>query len=248
MICAFALLCGLASAGASAQQKPLRHLVYNFDISITSEMTVQNSGIGTGDDLRSSSSGSGMAHYGAGNSDKGAITVDVMGVQPDTGLIVNIAEQGRGDRTAAPAMCVVYGIGSVICEPNAKINEEEMSLLRVLGRNFVNPSTLDAKRHWQNVETDSGGKEINDYTISRDDNNGSLGIDFQRQLTVEGATGYRADTNGTIAYNQKLSIPTQLKEDTVTRQHVNQGQDNRIEQQLTLTLTSDSLAQAATTP
>jgi hypothetical protein len=243
MICAFALLSGLASTGASAQQKPTRHLAYSFDISITSELTVQSSGID-----EAGGGGSGTTHYGAGNSDRGTITVDVMGVQPDTGLVVSIAEQGRGTRSAESATCVVYGIGSVICDPNAKVNEEEMSLLRVLGRNFINTSTLDSNRHWQNVATGAGGKEVNDYTISKDNHDGLLGIDIRRVLTVEGANGYRADTTGSLDYNQKLSVPIQVKEDTVTRTHVGQGQDNRVEQQLTLTLTSDSLAQAGTTP
>ena len=245
LICAFALLSGLASAPAAAQQaKPMRHLAYAFDISITSELTVHSSGVGEA----GGGTGSGITHYPGGNNDKGTITADIMGVQPDTGLIVTIAEQGRNSRSAAPATCVVYGIGSVICDPNAKINEEEMSLLRVLGRNFVNMSTIDNKRHWQNIESGAGGKEVNDYTISKDNNDGMLGIDFQRVLTVEGAGGYRADTNGSISYNQKLSVPTQVKEDTVTRTHVGQGQDNRVEQQLTLTLTADSLARAATSP
>ena len=57
-----------------------------------------------------------------------------------------------------------------------------------------------------------------------------------------------SDTNGNLAYNQKLSVPVKLKEDTVTRRSVAQGQDDRIEQQLTLTLTNDTLAQAATIP
>jgi hypothetical protein len=244
ILCAFALLSGLAGTTAGAQQKSLRHLAYTFDVTITSDLTVHSSGIGEA----GGGTGSGMTHYGGGNSDKGTITVDIMGVQPDTGLIISIAEQGRGDRTAAAATCVVYGIGSVICDPNAKINEEEMSLMRVLGRNFINTSTIDNNHHWQNVESGAGGKEINDYTISHDNHDGMLSIDFQRVLTVEGASGYRADTHGSLAYNQKLSVPTQVKEDTVTRTHPAQGQDNRIEQQLTLTLTTDSLAQAATTP
>jgi hypothetical protein len=221
----------------------MRHLAYSFDITITSELTVQSSGID-----EAGGGGSGVTHYGAGNTDKGTITVDIMGVQPDTGLIVSIAEQGRGNRSAEPATCIVYGIGSVVCDPNAKVNEEEMSLLRVLGRNFVNTATIDAKRHWQNVANGAGGKEVNDYTISSDNHDGLLGIDFQRVLTVEGASGYRADTHGSLSYNEKLSVPTQVKEDTVTRTHVGQGQDNRVEQQLTLNLTTDSLAQAGTTP
>ena len=244
LICSFAILSGLAGTAASAQTKPIRHLVYTFDISITTDLTVHSSGV----DANGSNTGSGMTHYPGGNSDKGSITVDVLGVQPDTGLVVSISEEGRGTRSAEAAMCVAYGIGSVVCDPNKTVNEEEMSLLRVIGRNFVNMSAMDAKRHWQNTETMQGGTETSDYTITHDDNNGSLGIDYQRILKVEGANGYRADTQGNIAYSQKLSVPTQVKEDTVTRTHVGQGQDNRTEQQLTLTLSTDSLAQTATTP
>lgn len=222
----------------------MRQLAYSFDISITQDRTVHSSGVGEA----GGGTGSGMTHYGGGNSDKGTITVDVLAVQPDTGLVVSVAEQGRGDRSAAPATCVVYGIGSVVCDSEKKVNEEEMSLLRVLGRNFVNPAQLDLKKHWQNVNAMPGGKEVNDYTISSDNNKGMLSIDYQRALTIEGANGYRADTTGNISYNQMLSVPLKLKEDTVTRRHVGQGQDDRIEQQLTLTLTTDSLAQAATVP
>ncbi len=218
----------------------MRHLAYTFDWTSTSDLTVHSSGIGEA----GGGTGSGMTHYPGSNSDKGMVTVDVMGVQPDTGLVVTIAEQGRGERTAAPATCVVYGIGSVICDPNGKVNEEEMSLLRVLGRNFVNPSTIDSNHHWQNIESGAGGKEINDYTISHDNHDGMLSIDFQRVLTVEGASGYRADTHGSLVYDKNLSVPKQVKEDTITRTHPGQGQDNRVEQQLTLTLTADSLAQA----
>ncbi len=245
LICTFALLSAFAGTAAVAQQtKPMRQLTYGFDISLTSDLTVHSSGVGEA----GGGTGSGITHYPAGNSDKGTITVDVLAVQPDTGLVVSVAEQGRGDRTAVPAMCVVYGIGSVVCDAEKKVNEEEMTLLRMLGRNFVNPSQLDIKRHWQNVNAMPGGKETNDYTIASDDNNGLLSIDYQRVLTIEGANGYRADTNGSLSYNQKLSVPLKIKEDTVTRRHVGQGQDDRIEQQLTLTLTTDSLAQAATIP
>lgn len=245
LICTFALLSAFAGATAGAQQtKPMRQLAYSFDISITQDRTVHSSGVGEA----GGGTGSGMTHYGGGNSDKGTITVDVLGVGSDTGLIVMIAEQGRGDRTAAPAECVAYPIGSVLCETEKKVNEEEMTLLRMLGRNFVNPSQLDFKKHWQNVNAMPGGKETNDYTITGDDNNGLLAINYVRALTIEGVNGYRADTNGNLTYNQKLSVPVKIKEDTVTRRHVGQGQDDRIEQQLTLTLTTDSLARAATIP
>lgn len=237
-----ALSLALGSAALADQSKPMRHLVYGFDISITSELTVHSSGI----DASGGGTGSGIAHYGGGNSDKGTITLDVMGVQPDSGLVVSISEQGRGDRSADAATCVAYGMGSVVCDPNKKINEEEMSLLRVIGRNFVDPAQIDLKHHWQTSENINGGTETNDYTIANDSGNGVLGIDYLRVLKVEGANGFRADTHGNLSYNQRKTVPIQIKEDTVSRQNQGAGQENRTEQQLTLTLTSDSLAQATT--
>lgn len=162
-------------------------------------------------------------------------------VQPDNGLVVNVSEQSRGDRNAEPAMCVVYGVGSVICDSSKKINEEEMSLLRLLGRGFVNPSTIDAKHHWPYDAPTPQAKESNDHTIV-----GAHGdltdIALQRVLTVTGAQGYVSTTDGSLSYDQKRSAPTKVQEDTVTRQHVDMGQDNRTETQLTLTLQPDSLA------
>lgn len=242
-LCA-SLSLAFGSTARADQPKPMRHLVYGFDISITSELTIHSSGIDAG----GGGTGSGIAHYGGGNSDKGTITVDVLGVQPDTGLVVSISEQARGNRTANPATCVTYGMGSVLCDSSQKVNEEEMALLRVIGRNFVNPALIDTKHHWQTSENINGGTETNDYTIASDSGNGTIGIDYLRVLKIEGAGGFRADTHGNLSYDQKRTIPTQIKEDTVTRQNQGAGQDNRTEQQITLTLSSDSLAQASTVP
>lgn len=232
----------LACAGA-AELNTIRHLVYSFDVTIRTDMQVKTSGIGNGDSSLhvASVSGTGTNHYGAGDSDQGTIAVDVLQVQPDNGLVVKISEQSRGDRNAEPALCVVYGIGSVICDSSKKVNEEEMALLRLLGRGFVNPSTIDAKHHWSYDASTPEAKENNDYTIVGQ--HGDLtDISLQRVLTVSGAQGYVATTDGSLSYDQKRSAPTKVEEDTVTRQHVDIGQDNRTETQVTLTLQHDSLA------
>jgi hypothetical protein len=68
-------------------------------------------------------------------------------------------------------------------------------------------------------------------------------ITYQRVLKVQGASGFDATTDGSLTYNQKLSVPVVIKEDTTTRKNTGMGNYDTNRQQITLTLTGDSLAQ-----
>ena len=233
---AAALTAGTAFADGG---KPIRHLVYNFDVTFNTTSTIHDSGINGGPE-------SGSTDYRAGNMDKGTIDVDVMAVQPDTGLVVNVSEQAQNSRSGAPTMCVAYGNGMVVCDQShGDLNEEEMSLLRVIGRDFVNHALIDGKNHWQTGQSSSQAKETNDYTINSTHGD-VLGITFERVLKVTTGQPFEATTNGNITYNQKLSVPTMLSEDTVTRRNTGAGNYDRIEQHVTLNLSSDSMAAAVT--
>src|SRR5580658_7861460 len=63
------------------------------------------------------------------NSDLGTITVSVVGLEADGGLVVNVAEEARTNRSIAPATCVVYSNTNVICGA-AVVTPEETSVLR----------------------------------------------------------------------------------------------------------------------
>jgi hypothetical protein len=231
---AAALTAGTAFADGA---KPIRHLVYNFDVTFNTTSTIHDSGIGGGPV-------SGSTDYHAGNMDKGQIDVDVMTVQPDTGLVVNVSEHAQNTRNSVPTMCVAYGNGMVICDQShGDLNEEEMSLLRVIGRDFINHSLIDNKNHWQYAQSTPQAKETNDYTIEST-NGDVLGITFQRYLKVTTGQPFEATTNGTLRYDQKLSVPTMLSEDTVTRRNTGQGNYDRIEEHVTLNLRNDSMASA----
>jgi hypothetical protein len=143
-------------------------------------------------------------------------------------------------------MCVAYGNGAVVCDQShGDLNEEEMSLLRVIGKGFVNRTEIDNKNHWQTAQSTPDAKETNDYTI--DSTNGDvLGITFQRYLKVSTGRPFEATTNGRLTYNEKLTVPTMLNEDTVTRRDTGGGNYDRIEQRVTLNLASDSMATAQT--
>jgi hypothetical protein len=236
------MLAAALAAGSFARaddQKPMRHLVFDFGVTLQKTSTVHTSGIGDGEPA------SGSVDYKASNTDTGTIVADVVAVQTDTGLVVRISEQGRGTRNSEPTMCVTYGTGSVICDmTRGGPNEEEMSLLRVLGRDFVNPALLDQKNHWRTSSEGAGGKETNDYTIVNTAGD-VANIVFQRVLEVDGAQAFTASTQGHIAYNEKMSVPTHMTEDTITRRNTGEGNYDTITQNMTFTLSSDSLAQTS---
>ena len=235
----FAAAVALTAGAALADGAPIRHLVYKFDVSFTTTATVHSSG------LDGDGPASGTADYRMGSDDDGTITVDVLQAQPDGGLVMKIAEQARLRRSSPPTLCVVYGTGSVICDQSQhEMNEEEMTLLRLLGRNFVNPGVIDAKKHWQYKSSAQQGDETSDYTIDKTD--GSIDdISYQRLLKVGGAQPFDATTEGSLTYNQALSMPVGVKEDTITYRNAGiGGNHDKIEQRIDLSLTADSMQTA----
>jgi len=218
---------------------PLRHLVYAFTYNVGTTDSVHSSGIG-GD-----GPASGVSDYRGGTEDKGTLTVDVMQVANDGGIVLKISEKARDARTADPALCAVYGVtGAVICDPNAKVNDEEMALLRVLGRNFVDPTEFDANRHWKRGQSGGAVNETADYTAGTVDSSGIMPITMLRVTEVTGAQGYKETTNGTISYNLALSVPTRLTQDAIIRQEQGMGNSHRQETKVEISLVSDSMATA----
>jgi len=230
------LAAGFARADAPA---PIRHLVYDFDVKFTTSATVHSSGF-NGD-----GPASGVADYRLGSDDKGTITVDVLQVQPDSGLVVRIAENARGTRSNDPKMCVVYGTGSTICDQShGELNEEEMTLLRLLGKNFVSGAPVDAKHHWQYSSSAPQATETTDYTINKTDGN-MLDITYDRQLKVGGAQPFDANSQGSLTYDAQRTVPLSVKEDTITHRNAGIGGNyDKVEQHVTLTLASDSMRAA----
>jgi hypothetical protein len=162
---------------------------------------------------------SGIDTFGGRLGETGTMTVDVIGEQPDKGLIVSISEQGRGTRSAPPATCVAYGNTSVICDPNKTVNPEEYTLLRFLGSNFVDPTQLDAKKHWE-ISQNGGGTDIKaDYTINSNAN-GVMSIGEARTVKSATSKSTTTDVQTKIGYDFANSRPMSIDE------YVTEYQDN----------------------
>lgn len=217
----------------STSPKPVRQLVYTFTYNVSTDRTQHDSGIG--------GPVSGMADSRGGTEDKGTIRVDVLKVAADTGLLVSISETARETRSAQPVNCAVYGNTNFLCDGAKKINDEEIALLRLVGRNFVDANQIDDKNHWR-VETDDkgGSSRVADFTVLSNDD-GILKIAESRVDKQSGAQGFTATTDGKITYDLTHVVPTAVYENTLLRQELGMGDYETDQTQVTLALQSDSM-------
>jgi len=227
---------------------PLRHLVYTFTWGSSNNTEVHTSGMGDGSPgssgtsmgaPTSSGSASGLSSFNAAVNDKGTITVDVLREQPnDHGLVVTVSEQAQDNRSAVAATCVVFGNTDVICDPNAKINYEELTLLRFLGANFVDPNQIDAKQHWRVGESNGGYSVSADYTIASNAN-GIMKISEDRMVSPTKTES--SAVNSTIGYDFNRQIPTAITEYSIERRERGE-QYVTVKMETVLDLQTDSLA------
>ena|SRR5579871_660952 len=219
-------------------------LVYSFSYGSQQNITARDSS----DNAESVSGGglggtnNGISHYQGSLSDKGTMTVQIERKQSDGGLIVSISEAGENTRRAPAATCVVYGNTSVICDPNKTVYPEEYTLLRFLGTNFVDPSQLDANRHWAISQPSGGGDSVTaSYTINSN-NNGAMQISESRTIRPANKSSVETDINTKIGYDFTRTVPTTIDEYSTQRQENGTTGSTKTIYQTTLNLVSDTMA------
>lgn len=233
-------------APAGGAPAAVRQLVYRFTFGTTTDLERNTSGIAqsAGSGPNDPGAASGMADSTASLQDQGTITVDVVRLEPDRGLVVRVSEQARGRRSAAPATCVVYANTSTICDASKRINDEELTLIRLLNPAFVDPTRLDAKRHWSVHPNTAVAKVAADYTIDADAS-GVMRIGETR--TTQTQSGRTYATYGTIAYDFNRLLPTRVHSNTIERQATTSSYTTNTEE-TTLALQSDATVAASPTP
>jgi hypothetical protein len=232
---ALLLVCA-ATTPAFAQGTPQRHLVYNFTVGVQNDThdtdsQLKMNNVSGGDVL-----GTGDTSYMGVGSDKGTIPVDVMGVEPDGGLVVKVSENGQNNRRATPVECVVYPTTNVICA-SGEVYPEELAVIRTLSPTFFDPSLEDAQHHWHQGSTAAG--------VSLDFTAGTAAgtiipiseTDDEKVLGGQGSTLHGTDT---YSYDMAKSVATQLKEYDTVRKQLGPGQYSNIIIDITAQLATDS--------
>ena len=235
----------IADPSPAPAAAPIRHLVYSFTYGTSTDLEVHSSGIGGGGMGAETGTGnmmgggSGTSDYTAGVGDQGTITVDVIREQPDHGLVVSVSEDAQHDRSAKAATCVVYGNTTAICDPNAKVNEEELTAVSFLGTNFIDPALIDSNKHWRIDNSGPQYSMVSDFTI-KSNVNGAMTIGEVRQTKETGSHVETTNANGTIAYDFNKQVPTSVTEYEIGRQQHGSDQYATQKTQTVLNLKSDS--------
>jgi len=233
------------TAAAQADTAPAGTLVYHFSYNATQNISARDSNENVentdSNGNFTSTNNNGISHYGGTLNDKGTMTVNIVKKQADGALVVMISEQGETIRRASPAECVVYGNTHVICDPNKTVYTEEYTLLRFLAANFVDPSELDANKHWQIVQDVNNDHITADYVIDSN-NNGAMQIGEKRTITEKGPGRLTTDVNTKIGYDFTRTVPTSV--DEYAQQYTDAGikGSQRTIYQTTLQLISDTTA------
>jgi hypothetical protein len=237
----------IAPIAAHADSTPVT-LVYNFTYSSKQAVQARDSGNSAEsvdtetETLAGGTADNGISHYSGYLDDKGTMTVQVVGTEQDGGLVVNISEAGQNTRRASPATCVVYGNTRVICDPNKTVYTEEYTLLRFLGLKFVDPSQLDANKHWAATGLSGPGLAVAaDYTINST-NNGQMQIGEKRIIKAAGVGHLTTDVETKIGYDFNRSVPMSV--DEYAAQYTDGGLKGTSTTiyQTTLNLVSDTMA------
>jgi len=232
----FGIACA-AVAAAPAPAAPLpRHVVYAFTWGTQSDMQVHSSGVDSGP---GANNGSGVSDFTGGLGDQGTITVDLVSQQPDKSVVIKVSEQAQKTRSASAATCVVYPTTGVICDPNATVNPEEMTLIRFLAPTFVDPGSIDAKQHWAVRNATPEYSLTAEYSIAKNAD-GVMTIAEQREIKEQQAGVVTTNISTTIGYDFNRSIPLAIDEYSIQRSQGGAGQYQTVKTQTVLHLTADS--------
>ena len=83
--------------------------------------------------------------------------------------------------------------------------------MRFLGANFVDPSQLDASKHWSIVQNNGNGENVNaDYAINSN-NNGVMQIGEKRTVKELGAGRLTTNIETNIGYDFTRLVPTSVE-------------------------------------
>lgn len=193
---AAALLLAGASSVAQAADKPLRTLAFDVGYSVSSSSERNENGITAG-------GGSG----GAFNvDDAGTMTIDVVAVTADGGLVVDTSYAGKVTQQG-PIRVAVYSDGRLGFDPKKGPCPQALYVLPMLARKLFGERDIEKGSTWS-TKIDSPAATTTYRVTNVEDAIATLNV--ERDLTAGGSPGYHEHETGTLRYATDLLTPLRM--------------------------------------
>jgi hypothetical protein len=241
------------SPALAVTQHGKRHLVYSFNIGVNDNTDISKSAAPIDFDMdackgQRTPSGvplcgalanqnieqHGVSSYADAASDKGQISIDVAGVQPDGALVVTVTETADR-RSNAATDCLIYQDTTVKCA--GAVTPEEFAVMRTLSPKFLDPAFSDEGRHWL---VEHGTQNVPSEFTVESKTSSSVTVDEQRAIKMAGANRGTISTEAKYTYDETRLLPTSISEYTFLHYERDAGHTRNATVDITAHLIEDS--------
>ncbi len=231
----------------------LRHLVFNFDVSVNDATETKIEGMAAsssggnsgGGPLVSPDSGSRMTagqtqKRNAATNRKGQIFVDVVAATADLGLVVDV-KQVSPDKSEPLTRVAIFQGGALSYDPNFELSAEEIAVLRLLARGVIGGATRAKGEEWTIPQSGSGYNEQTTYKVVDLPGTGSEVIDETSVFQQTGIHPSDGTVHGKITFDPTVVVPDSATLVSHIR-HASLGSSTTTDMTIDLTLAEDSFA------
>lgn len=236
----------VAATAADTPLKVLRSLVYEVQSSAHSYHEKKTSGFNGGmggspaaDTNPGVSSGNGTAGVGLDGGETGRLTIDVVAITQDGGLVVDAAYTGT--RTSQPKTRVaLYPDGRLAADPAKQLGPEALHVLPLLARGFIANRDVSPGSSWT-IAAPPPAKGNTTYRVSRIDGDQAT-IALEGSISLPGLNGFDESDHGTTTYATNLVSPVSYDLTAKIRRQLGVDESITTNTHMTVTLVSDTFA------
>jgi hypothetical protein len=241
-----ALAAPAVATAADPPLKVLRSLVYDVQSSAHTLHQKKTSGFNGGfggggpmDVNAGVSSGDGTAGVGLDGTDSGRLTIDVVAITQDGGLVVDATYAGRLSNQPKTRVAL-YPDGRLAADPTKQLGPEALHVLPLLARGFIANRDVSPGSSWT-VVAPPPAKGVTTYRVSQ--LNGEMAtIALEGSISVPGVNGFDETDRGTTTYATDLVSPVSFDLTARIRRQLGVDESVTTNTHMTVTLVSDSFA------
>lgn len=232
-----AVLAPFPARGEAPPAKVLRSLVFDVSYSAHSNHEKKTSGLYGAETGSGLPSGGGTTAVGLDGSDTGRITIDIVAVTQDGGLVLDTAYAGK--LTQQPATRIaLFADGRMSADPSKPLAPSLVYVLPLLARGFVANRTIEPGASWT-VAAPPPLKGSTAYRVTALDGQVAT-LALEGTSSLAGVNGFSESDRGTARYATDLLVPVSYDVNARIRRQPSIDETVTTDAHIVVTLVSDT--------